>query len=192
MLTAAHCDLGDPFARDIMLGAVTMNDANAVYRSVTKVLPHPNYNDVTNGHDFAILKLNATALIDWIDPITVTVARTKQSTTTWRTVPTGLEVVPLNTDFNTPSPNDELTIMGFGVTDPSSIGLKDELYDVTVTAFDDDSCDAAYPRLFEKEVMMCAGDSQGGKDSCQGTYRLLFLGLLVLLLLVGCRGYCTI
>jgi len=43
-----------------------------------------------------------------------------------------------------------------------------ELQEVEVRLISDDMCALAYPRNFDKKIMMCAGRVEGGKDTCQG------------------------
>ena len=176
LLTAAHCDLGDKFARRVWMGGL-LPDAGVV-REVTHIVGHPEYTMTTNAHDYAILKLNASALVDYVaattTTTTTTTATSRQAPTTtpasnWTTIPTGLKPISLNTDASVPQALDSLTIMGFGLIDPQGAGLQPNLNEVTIFSIPKDDCQDAYPRLFDPDVMMCAGaPDRGGRDSCQG------------------------
>ena len=63
LLTAAHCDLQDIFARRVSLGGLSP-DQGVASRDVTRAIVHPMYSEFTQAHDFCLLKLNASALVD--------------------------------------------------------------------------------------------------------------------------------
>jgi hypothetical protein len=159
---------------------------------------HPNFSERTTAYDFLLLKLNYSALVDVVynpqeeDPTTTTnrgnnstntnittdnistaTATTRQGptpTTTTTTMPTGLKTIPINRHPLNPQPNDQLKVMGFGVTDVNDAELVNDLMAVNVFAVDEQTCADFYGYGIEPESMFCAGDVQaGGADSCQGT-----------------------
>jgi trypsin len=81
---------------------------------------------------------------------------------------TGLKTIPINRDAMNPQPNDELLIMGFGVTNEGDFNLVDDLNEVTVYSVEDETCQDLYRFGIFPDVMFCAGHPQGGADTCQG------------------------
>jgi secreted trypsin-like serine protease len=75
-------------------------------------------------------------------------------------------MVELNGDSTIPVVDDVVTVIGFGTTmdggDPSNVLLT-----VTVDIYSDDVCLDLY-HVFVPETMICAGTTEGGRDSCQG------------------------
>jgi trypsin len=63
------------------------------------------------------------------------------------------------------------TVIGWGATSflTGLLGeASDQLLEVQVPIRSDDECTQSYPLDWEGDTMMCAGETQGGKDSCYG------------------------
>ncbi len=103
---------------------------------------HPKYNRITNENDLAIIKLmSKTELTESIRPICLP---------------------QKNRDYA-----GQLGIVtGWGHT---SFGgsASDQLRQVSLPVWNNTSCDAAFSVAIT-ELMLCAGNRKGGKDSCQG------------------------
>ncbi|XP_059350521.1 trypsin-1-like isoform X2 [Daphnia carinata] len=106
VLTAAHCLYGLPVSDTSKL-TVTANtlklgtDANAVTRSVSKFIIHPNYNTRNNDNDVALLVLsspiNNVEKVSLPDAETVTTTTSTSSTTTTTTRTTRRPFFPIKT-----------------------------------------------------------------------------------------------
>jgi len=108
-------------------------------RTITQMIQHPNYNSNTNEYDLMGMKLNR---------------------------PVDLTPVPLNRDFNNPSGQELLTVMGFGTTNSQGTTGSWALQEVSVNFVPHRSCNRSYLYQIKEDIMFCAGNS--GKDSCQG------------------------
>ena len=79
---------------------------------------------------------------------------------------TSITPVALNDDASQPQDNEDLTVIGFGATSEGGNG-SDKLLKVVVPVVPHQTCTQQYDGL-KKDIHLCAGFSQGGKDSCQG------------------------
>lgn len=152
VLTAAHCfpDGGDGSFR-IAYGAVELSKMAVV--DVVKALPHPGYNADTSDNDIALVKL--------AKPVTsVRVAMLAKSGS-------GRAEVA----------GDRMTVTGFGRVAECAPGdsrvecrMQDRLQQVDVPIVATQACLAAYASTGAAigERQICAGYSEGGRDSCQG------------------------
>jgi Trypsin len=179
LLTAAHCDDGDVFKRRTWIGGILLE--HGLERTIANRIPHPQFDDIGIDYDYMLLKLNTTALLDRDyriimpedDPFTST---SKQRATsapegnrTDGLLNTGAVPIAINRDPSVPFPQAPLTIMGFGLTDRDDFGLTDYLYESTVYAMTDEQCAEPYSILrYSPDLMMCAGDPNGGADTCHG------------------------
>ena len=148
VVTAAHC-----YAANLSV-AVNGYDESRVdnlkwdqsYRTVERMLQHPNFNPVSYENDIMLLKLNA--------PVTIT------------DIP-NLKYLRPNFNGTKPVPGDELMTMGLGLTEAKIYPLV--LHQVTLDAVDPTECSRKFSRggitLFS-DVMLCAARS--GKDACSG------------------------
>lgn len=118
-----------------------------VKRQVIDWVYHPNFDaDVnTRDFDFSVLKLDSSPLVDGDGK------------------KTGVEVIPINTDPNVPRTGDPLLAMGYGQLGEDIKGMVDELRDVEIEAFSDETCEDQYTIYFEPEYMFCGGIPGGGK-----------------------------
>lgn len=102
---------------------------------------HPNHNEYTVENDFSLYRLKF--------PVDISTS--------------GVTLM-LNTDASTPSPGQDLTTLGFGLTSPGG-RPSSTLRDVVIPAVSTSECSDAYG--FEiPNTMLCAG--AGGKDACRG------------------------
>ncbi|XP_056144800.1 serine protease 1-like [Lampris incognitus] len=148
VLTAAHCFRSTSTSGLIVyLGRDTQEsiNVNEVSRTVSRVIVHPGYDDSTNNNDVALLQLSSSVdFTDYIQPVCLAAensvfgAGTSSWVTGWGTV---------NSDEPLPSPQ--------------------RLQEVQVPIVSNSQCDSSYGGGIT-DNMICAGLSEGGKDSCQG------------------------
>ncbi|KAK5607213.1 hypothetical protein CRENBAI_004599 [Crenichthys baileyi] len=146
VLTAAHCISRDDInITDIHLGVLQLDvsSPDRVNRTRGEIICHPDYDPRTNNNDICLLKLSApVSFTNYIRPICLA---SEDSTI-----------------------HDGLTswVTGFGVTD--NLSTSNTLQEVNVPIVGNNRC-ACYnqPSQINKN-MICAGYSDGGKDSCQG------------------------
>ncbi|XP_059204094.1 transmembrane protease serine 9 [Centropristis striata] len=149
VLTAAHCFSSTSTSNlRVFLGRQNQEGANAneVSRMVTRVIPHPNYNNPTNDNDICLLKLSSpVTFTNFISPVCLAAPESTFFTgidswvTGWGNIGTG---VPL------PSPQ--------------------ALMEVEVPVEGNRQCKCDYGVDEITDNMICAGLRGGGKDSCQG------------------------
>ncbi len=145
VLSAAHCQGGD---YDIALGRHDVSEGGQVIQ-IARELPHKKYNDATTDNDFMLVFLK--------DP-----AELKKGE---------VGLVKLNNDASLPAEGDDVTVMGWGVTNTNTGSLSDVLMEVDVSVITNDECDASSDGSDSykgqiTENMLCAMDK--GEDSCQG------------------------
>ncbi|XP_048053049.1 polyserase-2 [Megalobrama amblycephala] len=147
VLSAAHC-FPEPNAASltVYLGRQfqELSNPNEVSRSVSQIIIHPAYSRKTNDNDMALLRLSSPVnFTNYIQPVCLAAEGSTFNTETmwvtgWGTINSG---VPL------PSPQ--------------------ILQEVDVPLVGNSKCNCLYSGSIT-ENMMCAGLSDGGKDSCQG------------------------
>jgi trypsin len=139
ILTAAHC------AGNIRTARIGSNKANSggVIKSVTTECMHPNYQSSTTTNDYLLLKLDSPVDINQYPPI------------------------QLNNNKAVPQTNQILTVIGYGATSEGGSG-SNALLKVSVPANSHQQCNQQYGGSIVENVMFCAGNKSGGKDSCQG------------------------
>lgn len=153
VVTAAHCmydqngNLFTPGQISVRLGKYHLytTDSTEQIRSVAQVIVHPSYNPNTNNNDIALLKLTSPAVLN----STVAIIPPATSPLVDALVQAG----------------DTSTVTGWGDTTEGG-SLADVLMEVTLPIVSNTSCNQAYG--FITDNMLCAGLTQGGKDSCQG------------------------
>jgi len=147
VLTAAHCPEGDL----AVIGRRNLKSRAGEEIRVASSIPHPAYNEATTNNDIRLVFLK--------DPIE----------------DQDIEFMKLNSDSSTPDDGDDLTVVGWGVTDTSSSVLPNVLMAVDVGNVSNGKCSAksgvvggryaSYAGQISSS-MLCA--SGVGKDSCQG------------------------
>lgn len=108
--------------------------------------PHPQYDDSTTANDYMIVVLDE----EVSNP--------------------NIEYVTFANKSTTLVEGDELTVIGYGLTDPWDYTGSDTLQKAEVNYFNNTFCDQVYGGYgFDPDSMFCAGVMpQGGVDSCQG------------------------
>uniref|UniRef100_A0A3P9MLX0 Peptidase S1 domain-containing protein n=1 Tax=Oryzias latipes TaxID=8090 RepID=A0A3P9MLX0_ORYLA len=118
------------------------NSPNSVSRTVSRIIVHPNYNSPPKDNDVALLKLTSPVTFNnYISPVCLAAQGSNfpGGTTAW--------------------------VTGFG-TLSSGGSTSSTLQEVSVPIVSNTQCRDSYSSLTSN--MMCAGLTEGGKDSCQG------------------------
>ncbi|XP_060946859.1 trypsin-like [Limanda limanda] len=147
ILTAAHCfpststsALAVSLGRDSLEGI----NLNNVSRSVIQIINHPDYNSATSDNDVSLLKLSSTvSFTNYIRPVCLAANGSdfQTGTTCW--------------------------VTGWGtINSGDSLPFPQRLQEVTVPVVSQTSCQESYGSITSN--MICAGLTEGGKDSCQG------------------------
>ena len=138
LVSAAHCAGG---RYDAIIGRHKHNDKDGDVVRVASEYKHQNYNDATTSYDFMVLKLSRA--------------------TTANATP-----VKINSSGSTPQDDENLVVMGWGVTNENSGTTSNKLMEVTVQAVSNSECRSAYGSELNTSTMLCAAGNR--KDSCQG------------------------
>jgi trypsin len=141
VLTAAHCvDSVDK----VVIGLHQHNNTSgAEVIKPKQIIRHPQYSDQTSDYDYALIELSQDSKF---------------------------QPVPINTtEIAIPTNGSQImaTVAGWGVTREDSYNLPAVLRKVDVPLVDSATCNADYKNTIT-DRMICAGYTQGGKDSCQG------------------------
>ena len=144
ILTAAHC-MGGSF--EIIVGEHDVTDTDDGTRhTVCSTISHPDYNEDTTNYDYAIVVLN--------EPITLGS----------RAVPACLPDASFGGNF---LDDKTMTVSGWGRLE-SGGDTPNVLMSVDVPGVSNDACRESYGESSITDVMLCAGQPEGGIDSCQG------------------------
>uniref|UniRef100_A0A669ERY3 Peptidase S1 domain-containing protein n=1 Tax=Oreochromis niloticus TaxID=8128 RepID=A0A669ERY3_ORENI len=147
VLTAAHCfQTSTPTGLTVNLGLQSLqgSNPNAVSRTVTQIINHPNYNSGTNDNDICLLQLSSpVTFTSYISPVCLAASDSTfySGVNSWVT---GWG----NIGMSLPSPQN--------------------LMEVEVPVVGNRQCNCNYGVGRITDNMICAGLSAGGKDSCQG------------------------
>jgi trypsin len=150
VLTAAHCGGG---SYDVVINRPNQNSNGGQTIGKKREITHPQYNPRTTDNDFNIVVLDK--------PADMSKAK----------------LVKLNSNKNYPAVGQEVTVIGFGDTNPSDYvsDLSDRLMEVTVNCISNDDCDdsrgtiGGYSDSYRGQItknMLCARDDN--EDACQG------------------------
>ncbi|WP_413612699.1 S1 family serine peptidase [Bdellovibrio sp. HCB-110] len=143
VLTAAHCVKGSSI-KNVVIGLHDQRNASKAENIRPKrVIPHPQYDDNNADFDFALIELSKDSQFE---PIAIN--------TTEIAIPTGSDQIMA-------------TVAGWGVMKEDSYSTPSRLQKVDVPLVPHDVCNQNYKNAIT-DRMLCAGYSQGGKDSCQG------------------------
>ncbi|XP_036445720.1 trypsin II-P29 [Colossoma macropomum] len=152
ILSAAHCFQSSitnyPSALTIYLGMASLQgtNSNSQIRSVTQIINHPSYSASTHNNDIALLKLaSSVTYTDYIQPVCLAAAGSSLG---------GGTLVWITGWGN----------IGTGVSLPSPQNLQE----VEVPVVTNSNCADSYGSGAITSNMICAGLTEGGKDSCQG------------------------
>lgn len=139
LVSAAHCDIRT--YEKAVFNVLQYNDTDALVVGIDRIVNHPDYHDPTSNNDIALVFL-------------------KDS------VPN--QVAKLNWDITLENPGTMTTIIGWGrlVDDPQAPASLDLMH-VDVPLVSNQNCNDAYNNVIT-DGMICAGITEGGKDSCQG------------------------
>ncbi len=151
VLTAAHCVYEEnPEKIDAIVGAYDLSKQKWPFNdegsrvSVQNIYVHENYDPNTKNNDIAILELDSV-----LDSPTIPLA---------------------NKDFlSSIHIGDKATVIGWGVQDTETEHREHQLYQVDVPYVSREECQKSggdYTNIDESAI--CAGDKDGGKDSCWG------------------------
>ena len=140
VITAAHCVEGvSENNLQVKIGLHNVNSTSgAITRNVDDIIVHPQYSGWSLNNDYALLRLSS--------PVTT------------------FEPIQLATDDSHDEEPVMSTTMGWGAT---SSGGWSSTYLMEVDVPIDDSC-GNYSNSEITNNMVCAGDNNGGEDSCQG------------------------
>ncbi|KAM3598486.1 uncharacterized protein V6R79_018653 [Siganus canaliculatus] len=147
VLTAAHCfSSSSTFGFIVYLGRETQQlvNSNEVSRTLSQVIRHPDYNSNTNDNDIALLQLSSPVqFTDYIRPVC------------------------LAADGSVFNAGTQAWVTGWGAIQ-SSVALPspERLQEVQVPIVSNSQCNEAYGSITSN--MICAGLTEGGRDSCQG------------------------
>lgn len=143
VLTAAHCVDGTPI-KSVAVGLLDQRQSfQAENLQAKRVIVHPQYHDRSGDFDFALIELNKDSRYE---PISMN-----------------------NSEIEIPDAGDALmaTVAGWGATREGSYSSPSRLLKVDVPLVSHDVCNKNYKNKITNR-MICAGYTQGGKDSCQG------------------------
>uniref|UniRef100_A0A669CUZ1 Peptidase S1 domain-containing protein n=1 Tax=Oreochromis niloticus TaxID=8128 RepID=A0A669CUZ1_ORENI len=153
VLTAAHCfKITDPSGVTVTLGRQSLqgSNPNAVSRTVTKIIPHPNYNSTSFNNDICLLQLSSPVTFNnYISPVCLAASDSTfySGVNSWVT---GWE-----------------SILSVYLTLPPGT-VSQNLMEVEVPVVGNRQCNCDNGVGTITDNMICAGLSAGGKDSCQG------------------------
>jgi len=144
VLTAAHC-VDDKLPSDIAvyLGSISLVDTTgSEYIAVDAIYVHPDYDDITNNADIALLHLEETS---------------------------GQLPIALIDNSLLDDAGNIATVIGWGITDTDYPSVSEVLMEVDVPIISNATCnDSISYNGTVTDSMLCAGDSTGGIDACQG------------------------
>ncbi|XP_061081272.1 polyserase-2-like [Conger conger] len=148
VLSAAHCFSNNNNVREwlVYVGRQDQigSNPNEVRRLVTRIVPHPSYNDQTSDNDAALLELASTVpFTDFILPACLAASNSTihAGTVSW--------------------------VTGFGALSESG-RVANILQEVDVPVVGSRQCNCLYGVGTITSNMICAGLLEGGRDSCQG------------------------
>uniref|UniRef100_A0A3P9HR28 Peptidase S1 domain-containing protein n=1 Tax=Oryzias latipes TaxID=8090 RepID=A0A3P9HR28_ORYLA len=139
ILSAAHC-FSSTSGVVVYLGETGIfNSPNSVSRTVSRIIVHPNYDKLTQDNDISLVEMvSPVTFNDYISPVCLAAQ---------------------GSDF---PGGTTAWVTGFGHTSST-------LQEVSVPIVSNAQCSATYAEIMAiTSNMMCAGLTEGGKDSCQG------------------------
>jgi trypsin len=145
VVTAAHCSVGQSAGSvQVRAGSLKRNSGGTLV-SVSRIIVNPSYNANLYNNDVAIWKL-ATSI-----PAT-----------------NGVGYATLAASGSDPAAGSTSQTAGWGTTSSGGSSLPVDLRKVTVPIVSRTTCQSNYGASSVTTAMVCAGLTQGGKDSCQG------------------------
>jgi hypothetical protein len=160
ILTAAHCTYNDETKKVWDAGAFSVrlgsNDSQAggTLHRVRRVIMHENYNPATNQNDIALLELDAP-----VDVPTIAIEGVSSRSSSVR-----FSAASRSSPFG--------KIVGWGRVDPKvQNSISRYLMEAPIPIVDSATCNAVMGKTMRGAIdarRICAGQSQGGVDSCNG------------------------
>ncbi|QOV34646.1 serine protease [Streptomyces ferrugineus] len=143
VVTAAHCMVGETTGSVRVVGGRThLGGTDGTVSRVSDIWIHPDYQDVTDGNDVAVLTLSTSMPYTPVSYVDSSDTGVYASGTTAR-------------------------ILGWGTTS-SGGSSSNQLRTATVPTVSDATCSSSYGSDFLASDMVCAGHTSGGVDTCQG------------------------
>ncbi|XP_057701183.1 serine protease 33-like [Corythoichthys intestinalis] len=149
VLCAAHCFPPDlnavPSDWTILLGYQSLDLAtpNGVKRTVLQIILHEDYNNPSNDNDIALLRISPVNYTIFIRPVCLAAPNTSAGGGT------------------------DVWVTGWGrIGSDESLPPPRTLQEVEVPVVCNNDCDDVYEIITDN--MICAGLTEGGRDSCQG------------------------
>lgn len=141
VLTAAHCVFGRSASTvDVLAGTHDLRSGGQRLHA-TRIHVHPAFDPDTTANDVAVVETAAFVR--------------------------GASLLSVATPDDEPAaPGSPSTVIGWGSTKTN--GYPTSLRTVEVPVVSDESCRASYGRQIVEAVMICAGEDDGGRDSCNG------------------------
>ncbi|KAF6356956.1 granzyme A [Rhinolophus ferrumequinum] len=148
VLTAAHCVTNKQ--TKIILGAhsISKHEPEKQTMSIKKEVPYPCYDSYTHEGDLKLLQLVKKATIN-----------------------KNVAILPLPKKGHDVKPNTQCQVAGWGLTKNAKSTGSDILREVNVTVVDRKTCNDEKHYNYNPVIglnMICAGNSAGGRDSCDG------------------------
>ncbi|NXO49665.1 GRAA protein, partial [Aramus guarauna] len=147
VLTAAHCNAE---GGKVTLGAHSLKASEKEKQvfQVAKQIRHPLYCSASKENDIMLVQLQKRA-----------------------TLTKAVKCLPLPSSYDDPKPGTICTVAGWGKTQSRQINFSDTLREVNITVISRQTCNDKNHYKHNPVItnnMICAGDKNGGKDSCYG------------------------
>lgn len=145
VLTAAHCNRKgvDGSPRVAQMSSIELNSGKSRNYPIDTFINNPNYNSIAKTADIALIKLK--------NAVRLTV--------------NGLRPACLKTKNSNLVDDHKAIATGFGHTEFAGTSSK-ILLKVTLDVLPSERCENIYDEFSGKQI--CAGEEEGGKDTCQG------------------------
>jgi len=146
ILTAAHCIDGQTASSLQIRYNTLQHGSGGTLVSVSSLVRHGSYNPSTIDHDIGLLRLSADLSLGG----------------------TQARAVSLPAQGSDPSSGTSVLIAGWGTTSSGGSTLPANLLKVTTSIVSRTTCQQNYGSSSITGNMVCAGETNGGKDACQG------------------------
>ncbi|MBF0101500.1 MAG: trypsin-like serine protease [Desulfobacterales bacterium] len=147
VITAAHCVEGETETSiQVAIGIHNLDNPVDELINIKRIIMHPNYDPESMDADIALIELSTPSRAN---PV---------------------KLFSEDTNLN----GQEAIILGWGSMDVNSDTYAHILQQVTIPIVPNKTCNESYTSetgdttIYALDTMICAGYSQGGKDSCQG------------------------
>jgi trypsin len=145
ILTAAHCSgsFAGTYNDNVQIGGIQRDGSDGEFITAEKEIPHPKYNEESQQNDIMIVKLYR---------------------------PSTAPLQMLNFNKNLPLQNEALTAIGYGDLSEDGGHYTGNLQKVDVNVKDFNTCRKTVGQVYaiDNKTMLCAGVTEGGKDTCYG------------------------